>query len=155
MAEPVPSGEVVLREDVLDYTPCPKSVTLARRRAARLVAEWGYPGLSGDLALVVSELAANAVQHGGVSGRLFRVELALTATVVRVAVSDARSASLPVQRPVGPEDTSGRGLLIVRMLAARWDVGKQADRKTVWCELELPERGPSSTGVNRPGVPRG
>lgn len=34
-------AEVVLHEDVLDYTPRPKSIALARNRAARLIAEGG------------------------------------------------------------------------------------------------------------------
>ncbi|WP_317987169.1 hypothetical protein [Streptomyces kanamyceticus] len=47
MAEPARSDPVpqpaVLREDRLDYTPQARSVGLARRRAARLVTEWGAP----------------------------------------------------------------------------------------------------------------
>ncbi|MDR3081720.1 MAG: hypothetical protein LBV60_12485 [Streptomyces sp.] len=39
----------------LDYTPVLSSVPLARHRTARLVSEWGYPHLTQDVALVVSD----------------------------------------------------------------------------------------------------
>ncbi|WP_324607233.1 hypothetical protein [Streptomyces rimosus] len=55
-------------EDKLDYTPTARSVSLARRRAARLVAEWGQEGIAGDVALIVSELASNALLHGTLRG---------------------------------------------------------------------------------------
>lgn len=64
-------------EDKLDYTPTARSVSLARRRAARLVAEWGQEGIAGDVALIVSELASNALLHGTLRGRLFRVRLVM------------------------------------------------------------------------------
>ncbi|MEV8395126.1 MULTISPECIES: hypothetical protein [unclassified Streptomyces] len=55
-----PSPEPVLQEDRLSYTPTAGSVSLARRRAARLVTQWGHPELAWSTALVVSELATNA-----------------------------------------------------------------------------------------------
>lgn len=131
-------------EDGLDYTMYPRSVTLARRRTARLVSEWGHPGLAGDAALLLSELATNALLHGYVPGRLFRAELALTRTVIRIAVSDARGESLPRPRTATPGEKSGRGLLIVEMLAARWGVEAPSVGKTVWCELDLPSPGPTA-----------
>lgn len=66
-------------EDCLDYTPNARSVSLARRRTARLVADWGHPELAGDAALLASELATNALRHGCLRGRLFRVRVVLNA----------------------------------------------------------------------------
>jgi anti-sigma regulatory factor (Ser/Thr protein kinase) len=134
------SRAAVFHEDALDYTPYPRSVGLARRRAARLVGEWGHPELSGDTALLVSELATNALMHGSVRGRMFRVALTLTGPALRVEVSDARGERLPNPRDAAPGDQFGRGLLIVRMLAARWGVEERTVGKTVWCELDVRPR---------------
>ncbi|WP_436992211.1 ATP-binding protein [Streptomyces sp. enrichment culture] len=137
MAVPHPSSAVVLKEDRLDYTPFPSSVSLARRRTARLVGEWGYPGVAGDASLIVSELAGNALLHGRVLGRLFRVHLMLTASVVRIEVSDARGEQCPKPRSPADDEQFGRGLLIVDALAARWGVTPRTVGKTVWAEIDL------------------
>ncbi|MCZ4121318.1 ATP-binding protein [Streptomyces sp. H39-S7] len=135
--DPQDSDELVLREDTLHYTPYPGSVTLARRRTARLVAEWGYPELAGDAALLLSELATNAILHGCVAERLFEVRLALSARVLRVSVRDGRENAHPRSRCPGPDDQFGRGLLLVQALAARWGVRPGPGGKEVWCELDL------------------
>lgn len=137
--EPSADLDRVVREDVLDYTPLPKSVSLARRRAARLAAEWGYPGLAGDVAVVVSELATNALLHGGLGNRLFRVRLALTGRVFRVEVGDPCGGRLPEMREAAGGDTYGRGLVIVAVVGARWGTrGGAGGGKEVWSELDLP-----------------
>jgi len=135
MTVPRPHTPAVLREDKLDYTPFPSSVSLARRRTARLVSEWGYPEAAGDAALIVSELAGNALLHGRVLGRLFRVHLMLTASVVRIEVSDARGECRPELRTPADDEQFGRGLLIVDALAVRWGVAPRTVGKTVWAEV--------------------
>jgi hypothetical protein len=107
--------------------------------------EWGYPAASDvscSVALVVGELAANAVLHGRVPGRDFGLRLALdlAAGLVRIEVADAASAKRPPTVPPSsyPEGESGRGLLLVDVLAARW--GSEPRRpvgKTVWAEVPL------------------
>ncbi|MGW6601987.1 hypothetical protein [Streptomyces sp. NPDC055036] len=59
-SESEPEFWQALQEDRLNYTPTAGSVSLARRRAARLVTQWGHPELAWSTALVVSELATNA-----------------------------------------------------------------------------------------------
>ncbi|WP_329217102.1 ATP-binding protein [Streptomyces sp. NBC_01485] len=98
-----------LAYDRLDYTPLPKSVSLARRRAQRLLTEWGHPELAADTALLVSELGGNAVLHGCLRDRLFRVELALTERFLRIAVSDPKGELRPYLREATADDMSGRG----------------------------------------------
>ncbi|MEU9846728.1 ATP-binding protein [Streptomyces sp. NPDC047985] len=128
----------VLREDRLDYTPHPHNVAFSRRRAARLIAEWGHPERSSDAALLVSELATNALLHGAVPDRLFRVRLALMPGLLRIEVSDACD-----ERPAGPGarvgagDETGRGLLIVDRVADRWGAESRTVGKTVFAELDL------------------
>lgn len=126
-----------LHHDRLDYTPLPKSVTLARRRAHRLLTDWGHPELAADAALLVSELGGNAVLHGCLRDRLFRVELTLTERVVRISVSDPKGELLPSLREATADDMFGRGLLIVGQVADRWGVCELSVGKTVWCELDV------------------
>jgi two-component sensor histidine kinase len=107
--------------------------------------ERGYPSASDvscALALVVGELAANAVQHGRVPGREFGLRLALdpAAGLLRVEVADAAAAKrLPTAAPsCCPEGESGRGLLLVDVLAERWGAAPRGPvGKTVWAELRL------------------
>ncbi|MFI1409295.1 ATP-binding protein [Streptomyces sp. NPDC020707] len=132
-----PDEPLALQYDCLDYTPLPRSVTLARRRAHRLLADWGHPELAPDAALLVSELGSNAVLHGSLRERLFRVELTLTEQVVRIAVSDPKGELRPNLREATADDMFGRGLLIVGQVADRWGVHTLTVGKSVWCELDL------------------
>ncbi|MFJ4818210.1 ATP-binding protein [Streptomyces sp. NPDC088801] len=123
----------------------PRGAQLARRHAVRWMEERGHPpasDVSCAVALVVGELAANAVQHGRVPGREFGLRLALdrAAGVLRVEVADAASAKrLPTAAPSScPDDESGRGLLLVDVLAVRWGSAPRSPvGKTVWAELRL------------------
>ncbi|MBL1102258.1 ATP-binding protein [Streptomyces coffeae] len=130
-------NDPIVHESRVDYFPSPISVTRARQHAARLLAEWGHPALADDTALIVSELATNAVRHGHVPGRLFRVYLTLTKTRLRITVTDPRGERLPRPRHPSPDDRHGRGLLIVHVLAARWGVWERTVGKDIWAELDL------------------
>jgi anti-sigma regulatory factor (Ser/Thr protein kinase) len=127
------------RHDEVSYTPYPRSIPLARRRVAALAVDWGHPTLAGDAALVASELCTNALLHGCLRDRLFRVETSLTSHALRIAVTDPRGERLPAGHPPHPDDQFGRGLLIVRVLAGRWAVERLTVGKTVWAELDLPK----------------
>ncbi|MFF0012666.1 ATP-binding protein [Streptomyces sp. NPDC005374] len=126
------------RHDEVSYTPYPRSIPLARRRVAQLAVDWGLPGLAGDAALLASELCTNALLHGCLRDRLFRVETSLNDTALRIAVTDPRGERLPGTQPPRPDDQFGRGLLIVRVLAGRWAVERLTVGKTVWAELDVP-----------------
>ncbi|UYQ62853.1 ATP-binding protein [Streptomyces peucetius] len=120
----------------------PRGARLARRVAVRHLAEWGHPAdsdLSCTVALLVAELAGNAVRHGRVPGRDFRLRLALDARRVRVEVSDASSVHPPTDvRAPAADDVSGRGLVLVDALADRWGVEpRPVVGKTVWAEAEV------------------
>ncbi|MGP2437397.1 ATP-binding protein [Streptomyces sp. JW3] len=139
MAEPAPVPVSPLREDRLDYTPTQRSVPLARRRAARLVAEWGRADIAGDVALVVSELMTNSLLHGSLRGRLIHMSITLGHRTLRVEVSDPRGERLPSPRAVGDtEEQFGRGLLLVGALAARWGWEARTVGKTVYAEWDAP-----------------
>ncbi|WP_314222273.1 ATP-binding protein [Streptomyces zaehneri] len=122
-----------------------RGARLARRLAVRRMEEWGHPSTSDAscaVALVVGELAANAVRHGRVPGRDFGLRLVLDAAagLVRVEVADAASGKRPpaLPPPVCPEGESGRGLLLVDVLALRWGWTPRVPvGKTVWAEVPV------------------
>ncbi|MFJ9244648.1 ATP-binding protein [Streptomyces sp. NPDC101776] len=127
------------------FASSPRGARLARRLAVQSMAEWGHPPTSDascDVALVVGELAANAVRHGRVPGHDFGLRLALdtAAGLVRVEVADAASAKRPSAIPptTHPEGESGRGLLLVDTLAVRWGwAPRRPLGKTVWAEVAV------------------
>ena len=89
--------------------------------------------LNGDVQLVVSELATNAVLHAGGE---FTVRLTCGGDVVRIAVADSASEH---PAPVEPDGSTagGRGLRIVELLADRWGVEDRGAGKSVWAEFQL------------------
>lgn len=119
-----------------------RGARLARLLTERQLVEWeaeSEPALQ-----VVAELAANAVFHGRVPGRDFRLTLRLDEVgVLRVEVTDARGDRHPrIKDPVGDGEESGRGLLLVEAYAEGWGVadGPGPGCKTVWAEVR-PDRG--------------
>lgn len=112
-----------------------RGARLARRLTVAHLADWGRP--HGTAEQIVAEFAANAVTHGLVPGRDFRLGLTLRADgSVRVEVTDARGDRLPVAAAPGAGAESGRGLLLVAALADRWGVTPgPVPCKTVWAEI--------------------
>ncbi|MEU2110703.1 ATP-binding protein [Streptomyces sp. NPDC019507] len=123
-----------------------RGARLARRLALHQLDAWGVPHgspASDTAALLVAELAANAVTHGRVPGRDFELAVRLLGRTLRIEVSDTRGERRPpgpgTSRPaLRPLAENGRGLVLVEALADRWDV---LDRlpvgKTVVAELDL------------------
>ncbi|MFJ2573292.1 ATP-binding protein [Streptomyces halstedii] len=131
-------------EFVMRFTSTPRGARLARLLVGERLDAWGIPYRSPaheTLSLITGELCANAVQHGRVPGRDFRVRLTVTADVLRIEVTDTRTERRPAdtRRPTAPPPGSetGRGLLLVEHLATRWGVTPRAGApgKTVWAEL--------------------
>lgn len=124
----------------VSYTPYPRNIPLARRHVAQLAVDWGHPGAAADAALLASELCTNALLHGCLRDRLFRVETSLAGEALRAAVTDPRGERLPTTtRPADPGDQFGRGLLLIRTHADRWAVERLTVGKVVWAELDLPK----------------
>jgi anti-sigma regulatory factor (Ser/Thr protein kinase) len=88
-----------------------------------------------DVALLVSELVANAVLHGRTA---FEATATRVAGVVRVDVTD-HSPTPPCMKFYGADAPTGRGLRLVDRLASRWGVNPAVPGpgKTVWFELEV------------------
>ncbi|MFG3101313.1 ATP-binding protein [Streptomyces sp. NPDC048182] len=106
-------------------SPTRRGARLARLLGATALSAWGAPPeLTERAELVVAELAANAVLHGRLPGRDFRLTLVYDPDGGRVGVevTDARGDRLP--SPVAPDaplETGGRGLLLVAALTDHWE----------------------------------
>lgn len=115
-----------------------RGARLARLLAVEQITQWGWPRdgeRTAAAAVVVAELAANAVTHGRLPGRGFRLSLGLLPTArLRIEVTDPRGERLPAVSQVA--DGGGRGLVIVDALAADWGVRPYPPSgKTVWAEI--------------------
>lgn len=106
----------------------PRSVGDARAFVRAALCADGLDDAVGDALLVVSELAANALEHAGTA---FSVT-ADTALGVRLTVEDA-GGGRPEQQSVGAGDVSGRGLAMLAALG-RWGVDPLPAGKRVWWE---------------------
>ncbi|MFI9583127.1 ATP-binding protein [Streptomyces sp. NPDC052236] len=128
------------------FSATARGARLARRLALHQLHTWGIPygtELSDKAALLVAELASNAVTHGRVPGRDFELRLTLTPGYLCIEVSDTRAERRPPAPgsvlPPPPLAESGRGLVLVEALADRWSVLERTPvGKTVRVELELP-----------------
>ncbi|MFF8551922.1 ATP-binding protein [Streptomyces sp. NPDC015501] len=140
------TDSVTVRVFTQRFRSTPRGARLARRLALQQLDAWGLPygGEASDTAaLLIAELAANAVTHGRIPGRDFEVCLRFLGATLRVEVSDARGESRPPSPGVPPPTPralaeTGRGMLLVEALADRWEV---LDRlpvgKIVVAELDL------------------
>ncbi|MER6339306.1 ATP-binding protein [Streptomyces tendae] len=142
-----PRLPVTARVFVQRFSSTPRGARLARHLALHRLDTWGIPygsTVSDTAALLVAELAANAVTHGRVPGRDIEVLLRLDAYMLRIDVSDSRGERRPTVM-AALEAEHGRGLVLVEALADRWGV---LDRvpvgKTVRAELDLVPRGERS-----------
>lgn len=92
------------------------------------------------VALVVSELATNAVLHARTP---FEVRVKVGDGHVRVEVHDG-TGRRPVRRYFSDQATSGRGLRLIETLCRAWGVEPDADGagKTVWAEVSLGPQAP-------------
>ncbi len=114
------------------FEPRPDQVRAARRFVDGALSEVGIG--SPDVALLVSELATNAVLH---ARTCFAVEISAeeSGEHLRVGVTDLDSRA-PVAGDPDPTASGGRGMALVRALADTWGVQRHADAgKTVWFEL--------------------
>jgi len=101
----------------------------ARHFAVDAVRRLGAADLADDAALVVTELAANAVVHAHTG---FTVDLAVGQDVLRISVRDASPLPAGPGLPAAPL----HGLGAVDALASRWGVEPLGPSgKSVWVEL--------------------
>ncbi|SHM51454.1 SpoIIE family protein phosphatase [Cryptosporangium aurantiacum] len=91
------------------------------------------PLVRDDIVLAVSELVANALLYGGAAEQL---RLRRSANRIVIEVFD-REPAMPRPRIADADAESGRGLFLVRRVAARWGARAVPGGKAVWAEFDL------------------
>lgn len=126
----------------LDLSATAHPVTSARQQAEAALTRWhAGTALTEDAVLVVCELVANAVLHGGGASGLTLVSL--DDSTVRVEVSDG-SRTTPAPRQPNRGRPGGHGLRVVRALCRSWGTAPHPRGKTVWAEITAaPSRHPA------------
>ncbi|MER5584204.1 SpoIIE family protein phosphatase [Streptomyces asoensis] len=117
----------------------PEALSEARHMIRAAVRTWGARDRSDEIELVADELITNALMH--TEGAAIVTLRVLTGTEhrLRVEVEDSSSA-LPRRREAGESGVSGRGLMLVDLLADEWGVEARGGGKCVWCEFVMPEQ---------------
>jgi anti-sigma regulatory factor (Ser/Thr protein kinase) len=125
----------------------PTAPACARSYVRSVAAEWGPEDLADTAELLTSELITNAVQA---SKRLkLRADLALVPVVQLWMVSDRASIvihvwdgndEMPILRNSGPDDDSGRGLVLVNGLAKKWGAYRTETGKVAWALITREDR---------------
>lgn len=116
----------------------PGAVPCARLHVREVLWEWRLTGLRDDAELIVSELVTNAVRISRADGAPVRLWLLSDGVCVLIVVWDA-STLPPVRLASGESDESGRGLLLVETLSARWAwyfPSRPPGGKAVWSLIE-------------------
>jgi hypothetical protein len=134
------------RGDTLELAAVHSAVPQARRRTREMLWEWKLDFLADDAELVVAELASNAIAathlagEGGGGDGVVLVGMLGGPSRLLILVRDG-VLSPPVPALAGPDadGESGRGLLLVDALAARWHwyhPPRPQAGKVVWALLE-------------------
>jgi anti-sigma regulatory factor (Ser/Thr protein kinase) len=116
----------------------PESVGAVRRFVQRAIE--GVPDEVAEcVVLMSSEIATNVVRHAGTD---YRVEVRLDRGGIEVRVTDCGDGQ-PSMRLPGPDEPTGRGILIVDALSDTWgtDVDPGGRHKTVWFRVATDRAG--------------
>ena len=126
------------REARLGLRPEVAEVIEVRRLLRRLLASWRLDALleEGDVELLATETATNAVRHAGTEAT---VVVRYMGDRVRVEVGDG-SPALPHVRTPRLDETSGRGMSLVETLSSGWGVTQTVGGKRVWFEVGARDR---------------
>ncbi|MEU5533678.1 SpoIIE family protein phosphatase [Streptomyces sp. NPDC020362] len=113
----------------------PERIAEARRHLRELLHDWDGTEQVDAAVLLVSEMVTNVLVHtdadalllaevtGGPAGRRLRVE-----------VTDGGDDLPHIRRP-GELASSGRGLVLIELLADEWGVDPRGEHKSIWFEL--------------------
>ncbi|MFJ7195827.1 MULTISPECIES: SpoIIE family protein phosphatase [unclassified Streptomyces] len=118
----------------------PERIASARQQLRDLLHDWADPEQVDAAVLMISEMATNVLVHtDGDALMLAQATGEQGERLLRVEVSDG-SDELPHKRRPGEMASSGRGLVLMEMLADAWGVDPRGAGKSIWFELN--ESGP-------------
>ncbi|MGI5469727.1 SpoIIE family protein phosphatase [Streptomyces sp. CA-132043] len=125
-----------LRRTVLTIAQAePERIAEARGQIRDVLHDWADEDQVDSAVLMVSEMVTNVLLHTD-GDALLVAEISGTrgARRIRVDVADS-SDELPHRRRPGELASSGRGLVLMELLAGAWGVDPRGDGKSIWFEL--------------------
>ncbi|MEU6661551.1 SpoIIE family protein phosphatase [Streptomyces sp. NPDC046821] len=116
----------------------PERVGAARQQLRQLLHDWADEDQVDSAVLMVSEMLTNVLVHTDGDALLVAEVTGPPGTRrLRAEVADA-SDDLPHKRHPGELASSGRGLVLMELLADRWGVDPRGEGKSIWFELYEP-----------------
>ncbi|MBT2407959.1 MULTISPECIES: SpoIIE family protein phosphatase [unclassified Streptomyces] len=113
----------------------PERIAGARRQIRELLHDWADEEQVDSAELMVSEMVTNVLMHTDGDALLVAEAVGeLGGRRLRVEVADS-SDELPHKRHPGEMASSGRGVLLMEMLADSWGVDPRGEGKSIWFEL--------------------
>ncbi|QFR02780.1 SpoIIE family protein phosphatase [Streptomyces phaeolivaceus] len=113
----------------------PERIAGARQQVRELLHDWNCDDQVDSAVLLVSETLTNVLVHTDADALLVAEMTGESGRRrMRVEVTDASDA-LPHKRHPGELASSGRGLVLMDMLADAWGVDPRGDGKSIWFEL--------------------
>ncbi|MFC6065057.1 ATP-binding SpoIIE family protein phosphatase [Streptomyces ochraceiscleroticus] len=113
----------------------PERISEARGQIRDVLHDWADEDQIDSAALMVSEMVTNVLLHtDGDALLIAEISGVKGSRRVRVDVADS-SDELPHRRRPGELASSGRGLVLMELLAGAWGVNPRGDGKSIWFEL--------------------
>ncbi|MER5517598.1 SpoIIE family protein phosphatase [Streptomyces sp. NPDC002763] len=124
----------------------PERIAEARQHLRELLHDWGSPDQVDSAVLLVSEMLTNVLVHTDADALLLaEVGGQAPERRLRVEVTDAGD-DLPHKRRPGELASSGRGLVLIELLAEAWGVEPRGEGKSIWFELYEGDEGYGGDG---------
>ncbi|MCX4628670.1 SpoIIE family protein phosphatase [Streptomyces sp. NBC_01443] len=118
----------------------PERIAGARRQIRELLHDWADEEQVDSAVLIVSEMVTNVLMHTDGDALLVAEAVGELGTRrLRIEVADA-SDELPHKRHPGEMASSGRGVLLMEMLADTWGVDPRGEGKSIWFEMYEPAK---------------
>ncbi|MET8831083.1 SpoIIE family protein phosphatase [Streptomyces sp. NPDC004610] len=122
----------------------PERIAVARQQLRELLHDWASADQIDSTVLLVSELLTNVLVHTDTDALLVaEISGEPGERRLRVEVTDAGD-DLPHKRRPGELASSGRGLVLIELLAHAWGVDPRGEGKSIWFELREAE---GATGI--------
>ncbi|MGW1714471.1 SpoIIE family protein phosphatase [Streptomyces sp. NPDC002156] len=131
-----PKARPTVRRTMLTIAQAePERVAVARQQLREQLHDWPSPDQVDSAVLLISETATNVLVHTDADALVVaEVTGAPGSRRIRVEVTDV-SDDLPHKRRPGELASSGRGLMLIEMLADAWGVDPRGEGKSIWFEL--------------------
>ena len=116
----------------------PERIAEARRHLRELLHDWSSAEQVDSAVLLVSEMVTNVLVHTDADALLLAEVTGADGRRLRVEVTDAAD-DLPHRRRPGELASSGRGVMLIELLADAWGVDPRGRGKSIWFELYEPD----------------